>query len=428
MSSQESRTALTAKDIRFLHKLEHVISYAHLHSQDESKIYAILDTLLASYADLFSSIDPGISIFSTPQDKLVGPEEMRAAPNQQPVRVIPDMTVKISRRDRDSGEWRGCELVLVIEAKRLLVDTSTGLSPWFDIKTGRARSANAFSKNLGQLMLQSWCSWTSFPTQDHLFLKLVTGPFVTVVKFPRPPLALPGSSTIPTPGHAENSGSRKRRRVEEGDEQETAIPVHELIPREFSPELVIWSHHIFADPLDSTSGLSDALLYALHCVTKDIVKGFDGGLQTEDSNIFDFSGFDNHPWKETKDTRSYFNVAVNEWYNEVEGVGHHYDFAADAEEKDQSDRQREFLANGSPDRPYYCQPKIFTPSGGEIPSPPESGTSAYTPPKKSKSRRPGSPVDPPSSPSRAPTVEALQVQTLSSMTTRYSRVKKSHPR
>lgn len=102
-----------------------MISYAHIHQRDESKIYGILNVLLTSYVDLFSSDDPGVSVFAIPQDKLVGPEKMRVGPNAKPVCVIPDMTVKITRRNGDGGEWSDGQLALVIEAKRLCVDTST---------------------------------------------------------------------------------------------------------------------------------------------------------------------------------------------------------------------------------------------------------------------------------------------------------------
>jgi len=54
-----------------------------------------LNALFTFYTDLFSSNDPKVSIFTSPQDKLAGPKKMRAAPNEEPVRVIPDMTVKI---------------------------------------------------------------------------------------------------------------------------------------------------------------------------------------------------------------------------------------------------------------------------------------------------------------------------------------------
>ena len=105
-----------------------MISYAHLHHRDESKTYAILSVLLASYTDLFSSDDPGVSIFTTPQDRSVGQEELHAAPHERPVCVIPDMTVKIARRDGDSIESES-QVVLVIEAKRLCVETAASELP-----------------------------------------------------------------------------------------------------------------------------------------------------------------------------------------------------------------------------------------------------------------------------------------------------------
>lgn len=71
-------------------------------------------------------MNPDVSIFTTPQDKLVGPEQMRVASNERPVRVIPDMTVKIARMNDDLEEEGDHQLVLLIEAKRLCVDTSTG--------------------------------------------------------------------------------------------------------------------------------------------------------------------------------------------------------------------------------------------------------------------------------------------------------------
>ena len=175
-----------------------MISYAHIHCEDESKTYGILNALLPSFTDLFSSTNPDVSIFTTSQ--------------------------------------------------------------------------------LGQLVLQSWYSWSTFPEQDHLYLKFLSGPCVTVVKFSRPPWALSGLPTSPTVGQAESSPPKKRRRVEEEDEQEASPPLHKLIPQKYALELVIWNHHIFADPLDSTCGLSAALRCALHRLTVDIVKGFDQGL------------------------------------------------------------------------------------------------------------------------------------------------------
>jgi len=64
-----------------------------------------------------------VSVFTTPQDKLVGPERMRAGPNEEPVRVIPDMTVKITRAKWDRGGSSDRQVVLVIEAKRLFIDS-----------------------------------------------------------------------------------------------------------------------------------------------------------------------------------------------------------------------------------------------------------------------------------------------------------------
>lgn len=179
----------------------------------------------------------------------------------------------------------------------------SGLDPWFDIAAGIGGSTQAFNHNLGQLMLQSWCSWSTFPEQDYLYLKFLSGPYVTVVKFSRPPWALSGLPTSPTVGQAEGSPPKKRRRVEEEDEQEASPSLHKLIPRKYAPELVIWNRHIFADPLDSTRGLSAALRYALHRVTEDIVKGFDQGFQVEQSSIFNFAGFADHPFEETKVAR-----------------------------------------------------------------------------------------------------------------------------
>lgn len=174
-----------------------------------------------------------------------------------------------------------------------------GPSPWFSIKLGKVESASVFADSLGQLMLQSWCCWSTFPTQEQVYLKLLTGPFITVIKFHRPPTAFPGLLTNPCMEQADSSSRpKKRRRLEEGDEEEMTTPLHELIPYEYAPKLVIWNRHIFMDPYDSTQGLSVELRYALHCTTKDIIKGFDQGLQMEKSSVFDFAGFADHPFEE----------------------------------------------------------------------------------------------------------------------------------
>jgi hypothetical protein len=114
----------TPTDIQFLQKLDNIIFDASLHCQDESKTYAILNTLFTPYAELFSSDNPGVSVFTTPQDKLVGPKKMRASPNGELVRVIPDMTVKVTRRQKDGGGNSDRQFILVIEAKRLCIATS----------------------------------------------------------------------------------------------------------------------------------------------------------------------------------------------------------------------------------------------------------------------------------------------------------------
>lgn len=179
----------------------------------------------------------------------------------------------------------------------------SGLSPWFNLEAGKIESSEVFSRSLGQLMLQSWCSWSTFPTQEHLFLKLLTGPFITVVKFPRPPGAPAGLSKNPTTGQEGGSQPRKRRRVEEGDEEEITTNLHELIPRAYSPKLVVWCHHIFTDPHNPARGLSAALRYVLHCTTEDIIKRFDQGLQMEESSIFNFAGFTDDEFKETEEAQ-----------------------------------------------------------------------------------------------------------------------------
>jgi len=100
-----------------------VIFEASLHCKDESKTYGILNTLLAPYTELLSSNNPMTSVFTTPQDKLVGPEKMRAAHGEESICVIPDMTVKITRREGDSEGSGDRQVILVVEAKRLCINT-----------------------------------------------------------------------------------------------------------------------------------------------------------------------------------------------------------------------------------------------------------------------------------------------------------------
>lgn len=323
------------------------------------------------------------------------------------------------------------------------ISPASGLDPWFNIAPEKRISAAAFSENLGQLMLQSWCSWSSFPTQEKLYLKLLTGPFITVVKFSRPPGASPALSTDPALEEADSTQSRKRRRVEEEDGEEVATPLHELIPRKYAPELVVWDHHIFADPFDSTCGLSAALRYALHCVTEDIIKGFDRGLQMEHSSIFNFAGFADHRFDETEDSRvrwffiivvpwrmihllqATFKDAVAAWYDEREQSGQHYDPAAAADREDGAKYQGELLTRRSPLREYYRERQVYTPTGELIPSPSISENSPYIPtPEKSKRSR--GPSNPPSSPSPAPPVE-LTVGSLPIHSTRYQLRLNSRP-
>jgi len=172
---------------------------------------------------------------------------------------------------------------------------------WSDIEARRKAAASTFRQNLAQLMSQSWCSRSTFPTQELLYLKLLTGPFITVVKFPRPPGVLPEPpSTDQTLERARGSPPRKRCRV---DEVDATLPLNELITREHAPQLVIWNHHIFRDPCDSTQGLSTALRYALHLTTENIVKRFDQGILVEQSRIFNFSEFADHRFKETEEAQ-----------------------------------------------------------------------------------------------------------------------------
>ncbi|KAF9780813.1 hypothetical protein BJ322DRAFT_1081870 [Thelephora terrestris] len=445
MSSEsltDSTSGSTPTDVRFLRKLANVIAYAHVHCRDESKTYAILNVLLTPYVDLFFSKDPGISIFITPQDKLVGPEEMRVAPNKNVVRVIPDMTVKITRGDLYDEERSHGHLVLVIEAKRLCVDTSTGdlfllvqidvsglstvsgLSPWYDIEAGKRISADAFDQHLGQLMLQSWCSCNASPTQQQIYLMLLTGPFITVLKFSRPPGTLPGLFTEPTMGQEDSSRPTKRRRAEEEEDVQEKPSLHDLVPRKYAPVLIIWNRHILADPLDCTQGLSVALRHALHCVTEDLIEGFDQGVQMVQSSVFDFTEFGDHPFKETKDAQDGFDVAVTWWYEESERSGRHFDYAAAAEEKDKADRQKEVLASKSPDRLHYHEGYVYTATGERILTPSTDGSVYIPSPEKSKQR--GRTSSPPSSPSPAPDI-GLPRGSLISYSTRYQRSKGSKP-
>jgi hypothetical protein len=150
-------------------------------------------------------------------------------------------------------------------------------------------------------MLQSWCSWSTFPTQEQLYLELFTGPFITVVKFSRPPGMLPAPQSADKPvERAEGSPPRKRCKV---DEPDTTLALNELITREHAPQLVIWNHHIFRDPRDFTQGLSTALRYVLHIATENIVKRFDQGIRVEQSRIFNFSEFANQRFEETEETQ-----------------------------------------------------------------------------------------------------------------------------
>ena len=161
----------TPTDIQFLQKLNNIIFNASLHCQDESKTYAILNTIFTPYMELFSSNNPGVSVFTTPQDKLVGPKKMRASPNGELAHVIPDMTVKVTRRQKDGGENGNRWFILVIKAKRLCIatpastyittpsimlsnmSTAPDLHPWPDIEAGRKAATGAFRQNLAQLIL-----------------------------------------------------------------------------------------------------------------------------------------------------------------------------------------------------------------------------------------------------------------------------------
>ena len=108
---------------------------------------------------------------------------------------------------------------------------------------------------------------------------LLIGPFLTVIKFSRPPGALPESpSANQAMGQTEGGPPRKRRRV---DEPDSTLPLNEIITHEYAPQLVIWNHHIFRDPHDSTQGLSAALRFVLQLTTEDITKRFDSGIQVE---------------------------------------------------------------------------------------------------------------------------------------------------
>ena len=130
---------------------------------------------------------------------------------------------------------------------------------------------------------------------------LLTGPFLTVVKFSRPPGALPEPpSANQATGWTEGSPPRKRCRV---DEPDSTTPLNEIITREYAPQLVIWNHHIFRDPRDSTQGLPAALRFVLQLTTEDIAKGFDGGTQVEESRIFGFPEFTDQGFEETEEAQ-----------------------------------------------------------------------------------------------------------------------------
>ena len=108
---------------------------------------------------------------------------------------------------------------------------------------------------------------------------LLIGPFLTVIKFSCPPGALPEPpSANQAMGQTEGGPLRKRRRV---DEPDSTLPLNEIITHEYAPQLVIWNHHIFRDPHDSTQGLSAALRFVLQLTTEDITKRFDSGIQVE---------------------------------------------------------------------------------------------------------------------------------------------------
>lgn len=161
-------------------------------------------------------------------------------------------------------------------------------------------ASKVFRQNLPQLMLQSWCSWSTFPTQEWLYLMLLTGPFITVIKFVRPPGTLPEpSSTSQATERVEGSPPRKRCRVDEPDE--STLPLTQVITREYAPQLVVWNHHIFKDPHDSTRGLSPALRFVLQLTTEDITKKFDQGIQVKKSRIFGFPEFADQGFKEPED-------------------------------------------------------------------------------------------------------------------------------
>lgn len=173
-----------------------------------------------------------------------------------------------------------------------------GPHPWSDVEAMKKAARSAFKKNLEQLMLQSLCSWSAFPTQELLYLKLLTGPFFTVIKFLRPPGVLPGPPPADQTMDQVRSGHpMKRRRV---DEVDAALPpLNKLITREYAPQLVVWNHHIFSDSCDPTQGLSAAFRYTLSLTTENIVKQFDQGLLVEQSRIFNFSEFAECQFEET---------------------------------------------------------------------------------------------------------------------------------
>jgi len=181
------------------------------------------------------------------------------------------------------------------------LSTAIDLHPWSNIEAGRKAATVTFRQSLAQLMLQSWCSWSTFPTQERLYLKLLVGPFITVIKFSRSPGVLPEPSPASrATERMEGSPPRKRCRV---DEPDTTLPLNEVITREHAPQLVVWNHHIFRDPHDSTQGLSAALRFVLQLTTEDIAKGFDQGIRVEQSRIFNFPEFIGQRFEETKEAR-----------------------------------------------------------------------------------------------------------------------------